>query len=89
MSYIRPLSHNGAGLYIYPDTAGYINFLGFPDCTEGQITDEMLDILLLKMSDEEIASRRKHGSILLKALEKQDKDAWDKNKDYWKEDKEW
>lgn len=87
MSYIRPLEHN-AGLYIYPESGG-IRFLSFPEKSDIIFPDEMLDILLLKMSNEEILNRRKHGQFLLESLEKEDFNTFSDNKDFWKEDKKW
>lgn len=87
MSYIRPLEDN-AGLYIYPEDGG-IRFASFPNRSGEVFPDEMLDILLLKMSDEEILNRRRHGLFLLDTLEEENLDKFSDNINYWKEDKRW
>ena len=88
MSYIRPLENN-ACLYIYPNIEGGVHFMAFPEHFNETIPDEMLDILLYKMSNEELERRRKHGSILLKALNEEDFDAYKTNKNFWKENRQW
>lgn len=60
MSYIRPLE-NKSCLYIYPES-GQIRFMSFPNHSNETIPDEMLDILLARMSETEIASRQIHRS---------------------------
>jgi hypothetical protein len=87
MAYMRPLDDD-AGLYFFPDDEG-IRFLCFPQHSGETIPDEMLDILLSKMSNEEIARRKKHGDVLLKLLKNGDNDTYNKNKSFFKEDKEW
>lgn len=82
MSYIRPLE-NKACLYIYPES-GQIRFMSFPNHHNEAIPDEMLDVLLAKMSSDEIGNRQKHGEILLKALDNEDYDFFKKNKSFFK-----
>ena len=87
MSYIRPLEQN-LGLYIYPEDNG-VRFMCFPQHNGELIFDEMLDILLSKISSEELYERRHHGAFLLNALSNGDFDSYKKNKGYfkYKEDK--
>lgn len=83
MSYIRPLE-NKACLYIYPES-GQIRFMSFPEHNMETISDEMLDVLLAKMSGKEILKRIQHGEILLKALDDEDYDFFKRNKSFYKE----
>ena len=78
MSYIRPLENNSC-LYIYPEDGG-IRFMTFPEHFNEMIPDEMLDVLLSKMSEDEILKRKQHGHYLLKALNNGDYDAYKKYK---------
>lgn len=81
MSYIRPLEDN-LGLYIYPEDKG-IRFMSFPQHNNEIVLDEMLDILLSKMSTEEINERRHHGIFLLSTLSNQDYDMFKRNKGFF------
>ena len=86
MSYIRPLEGN-AGLYIYPEQGG-INFCSFPQHNSFFLPDECLDILLSRMSDEELHKRKKHGNLLLKSLYNNDYDLYKRTKEFnYQEDK--
>lgn len=87
MSYIRPLE-NDAGLYIYPEDY-QIRFIGFPENPDVTISDEMLDILLYKISNNELERRKEHGKFLLRTLEDKDINTYNKNKNFWKEDRIW
>ena len=80
MSYIRPLENNSC-LYIYPEEGG-IRFMTFPDHSNETIPDEMLDILLARMSEKELLQRKQDGYILLKALNNEDYDAYKKHKSF-------
>lgn len=81
MSYIRPLEGN-AGLYIYPQEDG-INFCSFPKHSGFILPDECLDVLLARMTEEELAKRKQHGDKLLKALYNNDYDYYKENKNFF------
>ncbi len=80
MSYIRPLE-NRSCLYIYPE-AGGVRFMTFPEHSDEVIADEMLDVLLSRMSEDEIIKRKQHGHYLLKALDNEDYDVYKKYKTF-------
>lgn len=70
MSYVRIIED---GCYIYPDTerAG-IRIMFFPNEELDFIPDTILDLILFKMSDEELIKRKQHGKVVKDWITKKD-----------------
>lgn len=65
MSYTRFLED---GCYIYPEETG-IRIMYFPNQELSFIPNSILDVILYKMSNEELQDRRKNGRLILTKMQ--------------------
>lgn len=83
MSYTRILED---GCYIYPEAgkAG-IKIAFFPNEELNFIPDCILDIIISKMTDEELIQRRRHGNLIRELISKENpKELAIEEKDFFK-----
>ena len=69
MSYTRILKD---GCYIYPEETG-IRIMFFPNEELDFIPNSILDVILYKMSDKELQSRKEQGKLVLKQMSEKNK----------------
>lgn len=85
MSYTRIIED---GCYIYPEveSAG-VRVMFFPNEELDFIPDTILDVILARMSEEELRERKLHGEYIRELLAKRDFNNASKNKDFfeWRE----